>query len=230
MINVCIVTYNRPDFTRQCIEVFLNSPYEKCWRLVVVDNSDSSRDGQETRGWLRHNAHRGIDALILNADNVGFAKGQNQAIAASIGEYCLMCDGDAVLSENWLDLFQPFECGIENIGIVAPMCHHAKPPYRYVQEDYPEHGFSLGYRGNVAIAHAMRLEDVRKYGGYIDNGGLGGWGTETELCDKFRADGKRVALHLGVSIEHLPNTIGNTPEYQEHRNRQKAISEAANAR
>src|SRR4051794_17802628 len=90
LVSVTIVTHN----SRQYLETCLRSVFRQTWRgleVVVVDNG--SKDGTHEilarfEGRLR---------VILNDRNIGFAAAQNQAIAASRGDWVLVLNPDARL-------------------------------------------------------------------------------------------------------------------------------------
>ena len=74
--TVTIVTFNSARFIRQCLQHVFEQDYQAL-DVVVVDNASSD----ETPGILREFEHR--IKVVYNRDNVGFAAGQNQAMALS---------------------------------------------------------------------------------------------------------------------------------------------------
>ena len=59
--------------------------------------------------------------VIRNKQNLGFAVGNNQGIAAARGEYILLMNNDIVVTPAWLDKL--IACAERNprAGIVGPM-------------------------------------------------------------------------------------------------------------
>ena len=95
LVSVTIVTYNSRRFIGPCLEsVFelTGVPLE----VVVVDNA--STDG--TQEVLESFEDR--IRIIHNKKNTGFAAGQNQAIAASSGDWVLTLNPDVVLMPDFL--------------------------------------------------------------------------------------------------------------------------------
>jgi N-acetylglucosaminyl-diphospho-decaprenol L-rhamnosyltransferase len=86
-VGVAIVSWNVSTLLARCLESVRAAELGRAARVVVVDNA--SRDG--TVGMLQH---RFPDvALIANPDNRGFARGNNQALAA-LGVLDGPADGD----------------------------------------------------------------------------------------------------------------------------------------
>ena len=116
-VNVCMVSYNRLDFTRQAIDSLMR------WTrfphvISVVDNA--SNDG--TREYLLEQRRRGvIKNLILLDENVGVAKASNIAWEMEPeAAYYLKYDNDVLIEkEDWLaDMIRVVEA-IPRIGVLG---------------------------------------------------------------------------------------------------------------
>jgi GT2 family glycosyltransferase len=95
-VSVTIVTYNSGRFIKRCLESVLAQRYPDK-EIIVVDNA--STDG--TIDILEQFEDR--CRIIYNDDNVGFAAAQNQAIAASAGQWVLTLNPDVLLLPNFID-------------------------------------------------------------------------------------------------------------------------------
>jgi len=89
-ISVVLVNYNTHRLTKAALE----SIDEQADEIIVVDNA--SQDGSvemlmEWQGQSKKNR------LILNEDNVGFAKANNQGFALCSGEYVLLLNTDTLV-------------------------------------------------------------------------------------------------------------------------------------
>jgi GT2 family glycosyltransferase len=119
-LSVCIVSWNTRERLRACLSSLLEqlrsaglSPMSGAARgsqVVVVDNA--SADGSEAMvrecfPWVR---------LIANRDNVGFARGCNQAIATTTGEYVLLLNPDAEVQPEAIDELVRFMDGTPAVG------------------------------------------------------------------------------------------------------------------
>ena len=94
LVSIVIVTYNNLEYTKLCIESVLRNTHSPRFEVIVVDNASS--DG--TREYLH--GVQGI-AFMFNERNEGFARANNQGIAASRGERIVMLNNDTVVPRGW---------------------------------------------------------------------------------------------------------------------------------
>jgi GT2 family glycosyltransferase len=95
LVSVTIVTYNSGRFIKRCLESVLEQKYGNT-EVIVIDNA--STDG--TVDLLEQFA--GPCRIVYNAENVGFAAAQNQAIALSRGQWILTLNPDVLLLPNFI--------------------------------------------------------------------------------------------------------------------------------
>jgi len=95
LVSVTIVTYNSGRFIKRCLESVLGQNYPRV-ELIVVDNA--STDG--TIDILEQFEDR--CRIVYNAENVGFAAAQNQAIALSSGRWVLTLNPDVLLLPGFI--------------------------------------------------------------------------------------------------------------------------------
>jgi glycosyltransferase involved in cell wall biosynthesis len=96
-VDICVVTYNRLPYLKNCIWSILAStkiPY----RLFVL--SDNSTDG--TNEWLIEMKNYGkIDEVIINSTNLGSAESFNKVIRSTSSEYFVMTCDDMWFHRGW---------------------------------------------------------------------------------------------------------------------------------
>ena len=109
-MSVCIVNWNTRECLARCVECVLR---EAAGEVIVVDNA--SEDGSADMV-----AERFPDVtLIRNEDNVGYAAGNNQAIAASSGDFVLLLNPDVELHEGALGTMLAFMGEHERAGALG---------------------------------------------------------------------------------------------------------------
>jgi GT2 family glycosyltransferase len=94
-VSVTIVTYNSGRFIKRCLESVLDQKYAPK-EIVVIDNN--STDG--TADILEQFADR--CRITYNSENIGFAAAQNQAMAASGGDWILTLNPDVLLLPGFI--------------------------------------------------------------------------------------------------------------------------------
>jgi GT2 family glycosyltransferase len=95
LVSVTVVTHNSGRFIDRCLDAVFRQEH-KPLEVIVVDNA--SQD--ESRRVLALCKDR--IRLIENDRNTGFAAGQNQAIAASLGQWILTLNPDVLLQPDFI--------------------------------------------------------------------------------------------------------------------------------
>ncbi|WP_160500195.1 glycosyltransferase [Paenibacillus dendrobii] len=116
--SIIILTFNKLEYTKICIESIRKFTPIGTYQLIVVDNL--STDG--TRDWL---AEQTDIITIFNEENVGFPRGCNQGMELSTGDSILLLNNDVVVTENWLTLLNDCLYSSDDIGAVGPVTNSA---------------------------------------------------------------------------------------------------------
>ena len=111
-VTVTIVTYNSARFIVPCLEHLLQQDYGR-FDVIVIDNASSDETPQ-----LLH-AFEDRVQVLYNAQNVGFAAGQNQAIGLSKSDWILTLNPDVRLTPDFLTMMVAAGEAEANIGSVA---------------------------------------------------------------------------------------------------------------
>ena len=69
--------------------------------MIVVDNGSTDGTGAYLAG-VRDAAPVPV-TVIANAQNLGFPRAVNQGLQAARGEYLVLLNNDAVVTDGWLD-------------------------------------------------------------------------------------------------------------------------------
>lgn len=97
-VSIIVLTHNQLEYTKACFDALFETT--NGFELVVVDNA--STDG--TVDYLREldRQHRNV-RVLYNQQNVGFARGCNQGVAAARYELVCLLNNDTVPIDGWLD-------------------------------------------------------------------------------------------------------------------------------
>lgn len=96
LVSVTVVTHNSRRYIDRCLEAVFRQSYARL-EVIILDNAS-------TDGTAERLARYGTRArILLNSRNSGFAAGQNQAIAASSGDWVLTLNPDARLAPDFIE-------------------------------------------------------------------------------------------------------------------------------
>lgn len=133
LTSIVLVTYNKLDYTKQCIDSVRKHTEPGSYELIVVDNG--SADG--TAEWL---GEQPDIRTIGNGFNAGFPKACNQGLAIARGELLLLLNNDTLVTANWLEGLKRALLSDPSVGAVGPVTNYASywtaipVPYRTMDE------------------------------------------------------------------------------------------------
>ncbi len=210
--SIVIVTYNNLALTKLCLESVLRNTDYPDYEVIVVDNRSS--DG--TPAWLESLAARCENvSIILNDENAGFARANNQALARATGDYLVLLNNDTVVPPGWLSrLLRPL--ADPAIGLVGPMTNfvgnEAKLEVAYATWREMEafaHEHTWRHHDEIADIHmlamfclAMRREVFARIGPLDEQFGIGMF-EDDDYSLRVRAAGLRVVCAAGVFVHHF---------------------------
>ena len=100
LASVIVPCWNQREFTRLCVQGLLRHT-RRPWELIVIDNGSTDGTGEYLAGV--QDASGVPVTIIANAQNVGFPRAINQGLQAARGEYLVLLNNDAVVTDGWLD-------------------------------------------------------------------------------------------------------------------------------
>lgn len=216
---------------KDCLESLAGSEAHLSHEIILVDNA--SRDG--TAGRVRE----GFPAVrvIENAENVGFTRATNQAIAVSSGRYVLWLNPDTLVRPDSLPRLCRFLEDHPRAGIVGPKVLNADGSFQaQCRRGLPTPEAALYY----FLGLPRRFPRSRRFGAYLlsylpvdedaqvdavsgcclmarrevwDRIGpldeeIPGFGEDIEWCVRAREAGFEVWYHPGSVIVHLKGQGG----------------------
>lgn len=120
-IAVILLNWNTPSLTLRCIETLLGNNNNELFDIILADNGSTDNSVEQFR------ASYPDLTIIENAENLGFAEGNNRAIGKSIAlgyKYSLLLNSD---TEVWEDIVTPLFNYMENnldVGGVQPAIYY----------------------------------------------------------------------------------------------------------
>lgn len=119
-LSIIIVNWNTLELLRQCLQSVFATLVGLSGEVIVVDNASS--DGSPAMVRKEFPAVR----LFINNSNLGFAKANNQGLAAACGEYNLLLNSDTLINDpqlfaRWTSFMdQHPEAGASGCRLVFP--------------------------------------------------------------------------------------------------------------
>lgn len=105
LLSIIIVSFNTQELTIQAINSVFDQ-FKQAKKLahdseiIVVDNHSTDGSIEAIKQVLKNSPIK--QQLIINQDNLGFAKANNQAIRKASGQYILLLNSDTKLQKNCL--------------------------------------------------------------------------------------------------------------------------------
>lgn len=118
LASIIIVTYNNLKCTQRCLESIFEKTAYFSYEIIIVDNNSTDN----TRRYLLklQDKHDNIK-LILNEENLGFAKANNIGINEASGEYIIILNNDTIVTRGWLSgLIKHLERN-QTLGLLGPV-------------------------------------------------------------------------------------------------------------
>jgi GT2 family glycosyltransferase len=147
LASIIVPCFGQLEFTRHCVAAlarYTRRPFE----LIAVDNG--STDG--TAAYLAGVADAAAFPVrvLTNPENRGFPAAINQGLAAARGEYLVLLNNDAVVTDGWLDQLVALAGAMQSIGLAGPMSNYAPPPQLVESVPYRDlagmHAFAARWR------------------------------------------------------------------------------------
>lgn len=101
MISIIVVTYNRKNLLRQCLQSLLNQNYHKKYEIIVIDNASSDA----TAGLIKNEYPKKVKFLRRNARSP-LSVCKNEGIKIALGDIIAFIDDDCWAKDNWLRVIE----------------------------------------------------------------------------------------------------------------------------
>jgi GT2 family glycosyltransferase len=113
-ISIIIVAWNSQDHIRVCLDSIIRPESPVGCEILVIDNASSDNTLQIVK---RSHAQVG---LIINQQNLGYAKANNQGIKKSTGRYVLLLNPDTEIHKGALNSMLDFMQAHPDVGALGP--------------------------------------------------------------------------------------------------------------
>jgi len=221
MISVIVITKNRPQKIRQCIDSIFRSTY-KNFEIVIVDQSD--------RNYIFdiHTYQRKHNFKYIKDSQTGKTRGSNIALQIAKGNILSFIDDDNLVSSQWLNNISHYlnsnpSCQVlfgkilpyqpnKHKGMISPACFLKKGKCIIRSTNVLFHK-SVGLGSNMTIKKDIFI----KYGGFKEWLGPGAYGFSGGEDGEFitRLLTQKIDLHYNSKIIVYHNRWLNKEEYDQ---------------
>jgi GT2 family glycosyltransferase len=222
IVSIIIVSYNVSGILREALRSIVGETLVE-YEIIVVDNNSSD----DSCAMIE--AEFPAAVLVRNAENVGFARANNQGLALARGEYVLFLNPDTIILDGAIDRMLEFLASRPDIGVLGPRTFNAdgvsvqatvlrRPTLlRAFHANIPLWRLALVWRppllGEYAPPASGEVEIVkgscmlisaalaREIGGMNEQYFM--YSEEIDLCEAVAARGLAVYYYTDASIIHL---------------------------
>ncbi len=165
-LSIITLTYNKLEYTKKFVTSLYK--YTKDFELIIVDNGSSD-------GTVEYLKSLGVK-LILNEENHGFSRGNNQGLELAEGEYIGFLNNDILLYPNWFEECEKVFETEKTAAFVSP--RHVNPHYDNTDDKnyisfFKAAKYNKPYEKNfdecVFSCVVTKREVLNKIGGFDEN-------------------------------------------------------------
>jgi O-antigen biosynthesis protein len=215
-IDIIIPVYRGLAETRACIESVLTSTGATPHEIVVIDDASSER---EISDYLASLAQQQKITLLINAQNMGFVRSCNRALALHDDRDVVLLNSDTVVANDWLTRLRRCAYVAENVASVTPFSNNAtlcSYPRNFVDNPIAAEqtlaldalfakandGKSIDIPTAVGFCMFMRRAAIKQIG-LFDESAFGlGYGEENDWCCRAEQAGFVHKLAADVFVWH----------------------------
>jgi len=211
--SILILFHNNLALNRQCIESIYRHTDWPDFELVLVDNA--STDGSRQYAEELAAGHANVK-LVLNDCNESFARGNNQALDKSDGQYVVFLNNDTIVTQGWLTRLIGYLERDTSIGLVGPVSNAVgneakiKVPYTspegiepFAREHCRKHdGKSFEIPMLALFCAAMPRKLLDRLGGLDERFGVGMF-EDDDLAMRIHQAGFRTVCAQDAFVHHF---------------------------
>lgn len=219
-VDIVVCVHNAIEDVRRCLQSiieFTTKPYQ----LIIIDDGSDEPTATLLREFsLAHDAF-----LLRNDSPQHYTRAANIGLHKSQGDYVVLINSDAIVTEGWLDRLIMCAESDPNIGIVGPLSNTASwqsiPNYEsdadWADNPLPE-GITVGMMGILVERYSknifprmpflngfcmlIRREVINQVEYFDEEAFPFGYGEENDYCLRARSKGWSLALADNTYIFH----------------------------
>ncbi|AJD33100.1 glycosyltransferase [Clostridium sporogenes] len=208
--SIVILTYNKLEYTKLCIDSIRKYTKSGTYEIIVVDNNSTD----DTKEWLKE---QNDIKLILNNENLGFPGGCNVGIKiAQKDNDILLLNNDTVVTPRWLENLKKCLYSDEYVGAVGAVTNNCAN-YQAIKTEYESIDEMIAFANKYNISDLSKWEQkVRLIGfcmlikrvaidkiGLLDEKFFPGNFEDDDLGYRIQSEGYKLMLCNDTFIHHF---------------------------
>ena len=213
-VAITILTMNKKHLIDDCLSTLRKNTSYKNYRTIVVDNA--STDGTAE---LIKKKFKWVD-LIVNNENLGFARGQNVGIKFAVEKYdpdyvFLLNDDTQMIQKDWLTKMVEAAESDYDVGIVGCRLIYSDGKLQFFAKnhevhliqkndprEYSDEGIIQDVNSTIGATFLIKKRLIDKIG-LIDPGYYPIYGDEIDYCERAKKNGFKIRYTPYATIVHL---------------------------
>jgi GT2 family glycosyltransferase len=118
LLSIIILTYNSEKDITDCLDSLLKNFDSEKAEIIVWDNNSKDR----TREILSNYEALPFVKIIYSDENIGFARGNNEASKYAVGKYILLLNADTISDFKVYEELIEFIEKNDKVGVIGPKC------------------------------------------------------------------------------------------------------------
>jgi len=118
-LSIVIVNLNTKDLTIGCIKSIEKEAKDLSFEVLLTDNGSNDGSVEAFKQIEKEKYWKDRFTLILNDENTGYAKANNQGIRKAKGKYILLLNNDTVVHKDALQKLVEFADKTPDAGVVG---------------------------------------------------------------------------------------------------------------
>ncbi len=211
--SIIILTYNKLDYTKLCIDSIRKYTKTGTYEIIIVDNNSTD----DTRLWLKEQKDIKV---ILNNENLGFPGGCNVGIKAAEKENdILLLNNDTIVSPRWLENLNNCLYSDEHVGAVGAVTNNCAN-YQAIRTEYQSIDEMIAFADKYNMSDSSKWEQkVRLIGycmlikravmdkiGLLDESFFPGNFEDDDFGYRIQSEGYKLMLCNDTFIHHFGST------------------------
>lgn len=210
-VSIIILNWNKLHYLKNCIRSIEDNTFYPEFEVIILDNGSTEK---ETKGFLSALRHK----VIFSPQNLGFARGNNEAAQRAEGDLLLFLNNDTLVQKNWLQpmvrlLRQHPDCGIvgskllypdgtiQHIGVMLDWRGNSRHIFKKYPADIKPAQISCEREAVTGASLLIRRDIFEKAGGFDERYIHGS--EDIDLCFAVREMGWKVMFCADSVLTHF---------------------------